>query len=103
MNCKALHLLVVGLRYLLPQENHDHKSSEYLIPSYHAHNVIIVFFHITAAVKRHYENARRNHKENQDGMESYVEEQAKRRRYRSRRHRVIDMFECSGTLQNTCF
>ena len=42
------------------------------------------------AIKRYYENERRKKKEHEDGMESYVEEQSKRRKYRSRRHRVCE-------------
>lgn len=40
------------------------------------------------AIKRCYENARRNFKEQQDGMENYVEAQSKKRRYRAHRQRV---------------
>ena len=44
-------------------------------------------FHIVA-VKRCYQNVRRSETEQQDGNEEYVELQAKRRKYRSRRERV---------------
>ena len=46
-----------------------------------------------AAVKRCYEGLRRNLLENQEGKEEYTEDQAKRRKYRSRRQRV-SLHEC---------
>ena len=45
----------------------------------------------TAAIKRCYENIRRNHTEQKDGMEDYVINQAKKRKYRSRRQRVFNL------------
>ncbi len=42
----------------------------------------------TAAVKRCYVGIRRNAIEHQEGKEEYLEDQAKRRKYRSRRQRV---------------
>lgn len=42
-----------------------------------------------AAAKRCYENVRRTFLEQQAGKEQFVEEQSKRRKYRSRRERVI--------------
>ena len=49
---------------------------------------------IIAAAKRCFENERRTFREQQAGKEQYVEEQSKRRKYRSRRERVIRI--CSG-------
>ena len=43
---------------------------------------------IAAAVKRLYENVRRLYVEQGSGKENYVENQTKRRKYRSRRQRV---------------
>ena len=60
-------------------------------------------FIFTAAVKRYYENERRKQKENQDGMESYVEEQSKRRKYRSRRHRVCIMYTIMSMVLKILF
>lgn len=42
-----------------------------------------------AATKRCYENLRRTFLEQQAGKEEFVEQQSKRRKYRSRRERVI--------------
>ena len=41
--------------------------------------------------------------ENQDGMESYVEEQSKRRKYRSRRHRVCIMYTIMSMVLKILF
>ena len=47
---------------------------------------------IVVAVRRCYENLRRTYLEQQSGKEELVEQQAKRRKYRSRRERVRYMY-----------
>ena len=53
--------------------------------------VIINFTSVIVAVKRCYENLRRTLLEQQTGKENFIENQAKRRKYRSRRERVCTL------------
>ena len=52
------------------------------------HTCKCIFICIIVAVRRCYENVRRTFLEHQSGKEDVIEEQAKRRKYRSRRDRV---------------
>ena len=47
---------------------------------------------IIAAIKRLYQNVRRTFVEQSEGKEEYVENQSKRRKYRSRRQRVSTLY-----------
>ena len=55
-------------------------------------------FRPVVAIKRCYENLRRSHLEHQDEKAEFAEGQAKRRKYRSRRERVLKWkcITCSG-------
>lgn len=50
---------------------------------------MLAFLYILVAVRRCYENLRRTFNEQQSEKKDFAEEQAKRRKYRSRRERVV--------------
>ena len=54
--------------------------------------VLLVATIFAVAIKRGYQNIRRQWTEGQEGKENYVESQAKKRKYRSRRQRVGYIF-----------